>query len=467
MKINSIQIKIIILIIIVLFIGSTTALFISVEIQKKNLIEETESNIIITTSILNQVIRNIMLNGEAPIAVNTMNDLRKNVTKLKEIQIYRTDGSSAFHDYSTINFVNDYQNMIKFEKTERVNKNINESEEFKRVLKINAPVRNDIKETKEFEFYYPILNYTECNQCHGDKPFIRGIAHFKVSLVESYKNIAHTRNILTIFFIIIGGILLPVILILFIRRLILKPIFKIGNAVNEVGKGNFDISVNIKNRDELGDLSLKINNMIKGLKERFHLSKYVSKSTDNLVKKGEIVNKSEKKHITVLFSDIRGFTSYSEKNPPELVISNLNKILQIQSEIVEKFEGDIDKFVGDELMAIFDDEFIAVKCAYEIIKSVERINKEQGLGLHVGIGINSGEVIAGNIGSLNRLEYAVIGDTVNLGARLCSIAKANMILISESVNEKIKDKVETLLIENQHIKGKEKSINVFLFKRFK
>jgi adenylate cyclase len=163
--------------------------------------------------------------------------------------------------------------------------------------------------------------------------------------------------------------------------------------------------------------------------ERLELSKYVSRSTDELVTRGGHQGIGEKKSITVLFSDIRNFTAFSDKNDPETVITELNKILQAQADIVVSNGGDIDKFVGDEVMAIFDNPYNAVKSAYQMIKAIVNLNRENSTSLYIGIGINSGEVLAGNIGSNDRREYAVIGDTVNVASRLCNLAKPNMILI--------------------------------------
>ena len=220
----------------------------------------------------------------------------------------------------------------------------------------------------------------------------------------------------------------------------------------------------MKSSDEIGTLSAKINDMIKGLDERFKLTKYVSKTTENLITKhdGELNFKAEKKEITVLFSDIRGFTSYSEIHQPEEVIGHLNKVLQAQTVIIEKFEGDIDKFIGDELMAIFTDEFKAVSCAIELIKAVQKVDKEINQNLNIGIGINTGEVVAGNIGSENRLEYAVIGDPVNLASRLCSFAGPGAILISENTYNKVKSKVDAKLVPNKQVKGKKEPVNIYI-----
>ena len=198
-----------------------------------------------------------------------------------------------------------------------------------------------------------------------------------------------------------------------------------------------------------------------------HFSKDVPKPIDKSVKKDNLRFKTEKKRAIVLFSDIKRFTNYAEKNEPELVVKNLNKILRVQANIVEEYNGDINKFIGNEIMAIFEDEYQAVKCGYEIIKNVYLNNKKENIDLYISIGINTGEVIAGNIGTKNKLEYTVIGKVVNLASKLCDIAEPNMMLISESTYKKVNRKVKVKLISNQKTKSKTGIANFYVVQSIK
>lgn len=473
MKINSIRVKIVSLISLVLLLIMAVSLYVSVTTQRNNLLDATQSTLFTNTDMLNRVIRNIMINGEAPIAVDTMKSLSE-IPQFQEIRIYRVDGTNAFNDYATLDFVNRYQSRIIFSKTPRLTKNIFNDPNFQKVLETSSPLENrDLEKEKRIEYFYPILNNdNRCKACHGDPAsgdvsFVRGVAHFTISVKNTIDQINRTTLLFSLFF---AGIAVgfAVILIIFMRGLILRPLERIGAAVTSIGEGDLEARVQIKNKDELGILAAKINGMIKGLNERFHLSKYVSRTTENLIVRGGTSDvQSEKKRITVLFSDIRGFTSYTEAQEPETVIRELNSILEAQAEIVEQYGGDIDKFVGDELMAVFPDEFAAVRCAVDLIKAVYALNKQRNTELYIGVGINCGDVIAGNIGSANRLEYAVIGDTVNLASRLCGLAKRNMILLSEAVYENVKDRVEARLVANQKIKGKAEAVNVYAVKAVK
>jgi adenylate cyclase len=188
--------------------------------------------------------------------------------------------------------------------------------------------------------------------------------------------------------------------------------------------------------------------------------------------KVEVKKGGELRETTVLFTDIRGFTSMSERSAAQDIVDMLNEYFELMVEIIFENEGTLDKFVGDEIMALFgapvahaDDAFRAVRTALQMLRVLERFNEERmakGLPpIHIGIGINTGEVIAGYLGSSKALEYTVIGDAVNTGARLCSAAKAGEILISELTYEKVRNYVEVRELPPTHVKGKERALKIF------
>lgn len=474
-KLNSIQFKILTFIFITLLIIFISSTIIVYNNQRENLFDETSKNIELSVQILITALKNLMLDGQAPIVVDTMNQL-KQIYGFNEITILRRNGELAFSDYATMDTVNNNIGTKYFKKTPRI-EDKRSSEELKHhlieintILKTSSPIQNSKDDEMVVEFFYPIVNQASCMKCHGSDHSIRGIVDVQISTASIFRKIKLTRNFLIIFFSSIGLILI-VILYFMIRQMILKPVLTIGSIVKIVGQGNFKVRIPLKKNDEIGELGDKINEMIKGLEERFILSRYVSNTTERFIKSSSVSEKEsnfgEKREVTVLFSDIRSFTSFSESHSPEVVVENLNKILGGQSEIVEKYNGDIDKFVGDEIMAVFNNPLDAIKAAYHMIMKVIEIDKETHQSLKVGIGINSGEVIAGNIGYSKRLEYAIIGDTVNVASRLCSIAPPSQILISENVYNKVKDKVIAKLVTGKKIKGKKNPINFYIVKSIK
>ena len=202
--------------------------------------------------------------------------------------------------------------------------------------------------------------------------------------------------------------------------------------------------------------------------------RYVSKSVvDQLLDDDQKLNLGgEERDVTVLFSDIRGFTAMSEKMKPKEVVSTLNSYFSEMIDIIFKFDGTLDKIVGDELMVVFgapiardDDAERAVQTAIGMVESLKKFNdkrvKKGKVPINAGIGINKGKVISGNIGSKDQMDYTVIGDTVNLGARLCSFAGPLKIIVSKSVKDEIGDNSKTRKLEPIKVKGKRKPVEIF------
>lgn len=182
----------------------------------------------------------------------------------------------------------------------------------------------------------------------------------------------------------------------------------------------------------------------------------------------------ERREITVFFSDVRGFTAFSESRQPEEVVGMLNEILTEQVEVVFRHGGTLDKFVGDELMAFFgapgarhakDHALVAVRVAVEIQAKMRRLQAkrvaEQKPPLQIGIGINTGEMVVGNMGSAVRMDYTVIGDNVNLAARLCSAAGKDEIIISETTYNMVAEHVRADKLAPVTVKGKANPVAVY------
>ena len=178
--------------------------------------------------------------------------------------------------------------------------------------------------------------------------------------------------------------------------------------------------------------------------------------------------------VTVLFADIRGFTSMSEKMSAQQVSEILNEYFTVMEPIITSCNGIINKFIGDAVMAIFGEPiqdknhaYNAVKCGYAMLQKVKELQakwvQEGKPKIEIGVGINTGEVFVGNIGSENRMEYTVIGDTVNLASRLESYNKVykTKMLISTSTYEATKGLADVIKISNVEIRGKAHSMDIY------
>ncbi len=169
--------------------------------------------------------------------------------------------------------------------------------------------------------------------------------------------------------------------------------------------------------------------------------------------------------VTVFYSDIRGFTSMSEKMTPEEIYGALNEYFEEMCALVFEYGGYVDKFIGDCVMAVFsapepqpDDAYKAVRCAWDqqqrILEMMTQWAAQGREVFTVGMGLNTGEVVMGNLGSVDRLNYTVIGDNVNTAARLYNVAKGGQIIISESTYEAVKDRFVVNELPPVYVKGK-------------
>ncbi len=207
-------------------------------------------------------------------------------------------------------------------------------------------------------------------------------------------------------------------------------------------------------------------------RERFQ--RLLSPAIAELVVSGEVevAKGGHVRETTVFFSDIRGFTAMSEKSSPQDVVNMLNEYFELMVEVIFKYEGTLDKFVGDEIMALFgapvthpDDAYRAVKVAVEQMRVLDEFNKtrmaEGEAPVKIGIGINSGELVAGYLGSSRALEYTVIGDTVNVASRLCSCAKGGEIIISKNTYELVKEYFTVEELPPTRVKGIAKALKIY------
>lgn len=217
-----------------------------------------------------------------------------------------------------------------------------------------------------------------------------------------------------------------------------RPVRILVAFARDIQHGDYTREVNLHQQDELGQLGQAFNNMSKGLFERDKvrnlLGKVISPEIAEELIRSDVQLGGEEKEITILFTDLRGFTSLSENRAPAEVLNFLNEYLTRMTAVIDRHGGVVDKYIGDAIMALFgapleypDHASRAVACALEMVEELERNNaafEERGWPqLAMGIGIHTGKVVVGNMGSRDRLNYTAIGDGVNLASRLESATK--------------------------------------------
>ncbi len=188
--------------------------------------------------------------------------------------------------------------------------------------------------------------------------------------------------------------------------------------------------------------------------------------------KMELQRGGELRETTVLFSDIRGFTQWTENHQPAHIVSILNDYFELMVDAIHRHHGTLDKFMGDGIMALFgapisyeDDALNAVHCALDMLDGLDTLNRRLGElshePVHIGIGINNGPVIAGYMGSSKSMEYTAIGDHVNLAARLCGVAEKGQILLSENTYQAVKRSIAVEQLPSVSVKGKRDPQNIY------
>jgi len=252
----------------------------------------------------------------------------------------------------------------------------------------------------------------------------------------------------------------------------------ISDAAEEVKVGKYVNAPIVRTGDELESLAEHFNAMVQGLKERDRLKetfgRYVTRQVAEHLMKGDVKLGGELVPVTVLFSDIRSFTSISERMDPSALLDFLNEYFSGMVESVLNHQGVVDKFIGDAIMAVFgapvpqpDDALQAVKAALEMQSRLAKINenfKSRGLPeIRTGIGLHSGQVVAGNMGHVERMEYTVIGDAVNLASRLESLTKELKcdVILSEDLYKQVEASVVAEPLQRIKVKGREQDVMVY------
>ena len=225
--------------------------------------------------------------------------------------------------------------------------------------------------------------------------------------------------------------------------------------------------------DEIGDLARRMNEMIVGLAERLKLERFVSGGTMAAIRLSEsqtVELGGTRQRATMLFCDIRGYTAFAEQHEPALVVDVLNFYFKHLTGLVRDFEGDIDKFVGDQILAVFNGahaERRAVECSLAMQEKMAHLAVDRpNWNLAVGIGINTGEVIMGAMGSSERMDYTVLGDAVNVAARLCAIAGRGRTLVSLATYEGLEDAGDFAVVPTSlQLKGKRDAVPAYDIQR--
>jgi adenylate cyclase len=282
----------------------------------------------------------------------------------------------------------------------------------------------------------------------------------------------------SIFFLASVMLAVSLTLSVLVSRSVYKPLQNMEGVMNEVAKRNFDVHVQVVSNDEIGAVGEGFNRMIMELKQsefiRETFGKYVSKEIRDEIIKDSTPLEGEMKRVTLLFSDLRGFTSFVESTHPKKVVTTMNQYFSEMSDAINEHRGLVLQYVGDEIEAVFgapmtyeDHPDRAVLAAIEMRKRLMLLNQsleKQGFkAFHHGIGVHTGVVLAGNIGSKERLSYALVGDAVNLASRIAGLTRefGSDIIVSQTTHDLLTRAFPMERVADVKVKGKKDEVTVY------
>jgi adenylate cyclase len=283
------------------------------------------------------------------------------------------------------------------------------------------------------------------------------------------------RESLTIIALSLFIVLLGISIAIMIGVGFARPISQLVLATQEIGKGNFQYRVERVRGDEFGDLASAFNYMSRELWKKLVMTKsfgsYVSPEILEMVMAhptGDLLG-GKRMEVTVVFTDIRGFTAYAEANDPERVVEAINEYFEIATRHIQKRGGYVDKFIGDAVLGVFGVPLAQPDHALRAVQASVAMQREllaqdaarNPLLAKVGIGINSGVAVAGDLGSEVKRQYSVIGDCVNVASRINALAAGGKTVISRSTREAAGDLVEVVALPPAKVKGKTEPIEIF------
>ena len=282
-----------------------------------------------------------------------------------------------------------------------------------------------------------------------------------------------------IIFIVVSSLIINFIIGTLTTQSLVGPIKRLTRGMNQVGGGDLTPILAIETSDEIGDLTSQFNKMVAELRNaqrmRDLFGRYVSKEVAAQVLDNGADFGGENISVTTLFADIRDFTGLSERFPAQEVVNILNRYYTRMVDVIVEEGGLVNKFGGDSILAVFgapirqaDHALRALRAAWQMTRALAEFNADQiSLGmpmLTIGIGIASGEVIAGNVGGKERIEYTVIGDPVNLASRLQSLTKelGATVLLSETTQKELGEaQADCRSYGEVPVRGKQEPISVF------
>jgi serine/threonine-protein kinase len=275
---------------------------------------------------------------------------------------------------------------------------------------------------------------------------------------------AFQRSVLGVGMLTLG---LAILASFIVSRGIARPIKKLVTVTDRIREGDYRSEVEVESEDEIGALAASFRALVGELREKELMEKYISRSAAEMIQKTARPESalSRREPVTVLFSDLRAFASFAEPVKPRAVLSRVNHSLEKEAELVDRYGGQVDKFVGDRMMAFFKGPemvWSAVRCANAIRQYLGEEPGEDVSPFLPSIGMATGDVMFGSVGTSERLDFTLLGPAVHVAARLCDEARPGNILLSDDTYQVVRDRVSAELLSTLSVPGVASPVVVYL-----
>ncbi|HEU4343237.1 MAG TPA: adenylate/guanylate cyclase domain-containing protein [Candidatus Binatia bacterium] len=496
---HSLSTKVTLLSVAILIAGFGVLVILNIRQEVQDRIEKHGQTARVLATSMMTSIENGMLEGRPDIIRRLVQELKTELKDVQVLEVYRRNGVEAFSDLETVKEL-EFAGYLQPDLVERISKMRRQPG-----LKITHPLfaravqtaqsqetEETVDGTRVLTLFQPLRNLKECHDCHGSEDTVRGVLRISLGLQDLEAELKRARDRqLSIALITILGVALT--LVAFMGRVVLRPLAHVASVARQIGGGAFHARVNVKSKDEMGQLGTAINDMSSRLKQAYEdletknktldetlqslrdsmkrvelleqlkgeLSKFVPESVKHLLEKNPDATELEKRErdVSVLFLDIAGYTRLSEQMDPKQLNRLVQSYFSAFLNIIRGHGGDVNETAGDGLMVVFQSErpemehaLNAARSALAIQRQVEELNEQfagvfQPVFLHMGI--NSGVALVGatkfSAGADARWTFTASGPVTNIAARIAGQAAAGEVLVSATTADRIKSH---LVLEN-------------------
>ena len=505
------QLRVIALIVAILVLGFGVLVILNIRREAEVLVAGNRETARLLTASIQKSIENGMLEARPDIIRRLVQELRKELKDVRVLDVYRRNGVEAFSDLETLKEVNlDAALVEQISKMRREPGKKISDPLFARAVETVTP-----KETYEiasggrvFTLFRPLENREECQECHGGDHKVRGVIRVSLGLerLDADLRAARNRQLVVALLTILG---VTASLVVFLGRVVLRPIALIAAAARRIGGGDFETRLAMQSQHEIGELGRAINGMagrlksahddletrnaelattLQSLKESMQkvelleqvkgeLIKFVPESVTRLLEKNPDAREMEKREadVSVLFLDVEGYTRLSEQLPPQRLNRMIQDYFSSFLEIIRAKHGEINETAGDGLMVIFQSEegparhaLNAAGAALQLLAKVADLNLEftgiyPAVAIHVGI--NSGPALVGatklDAAGGGRWTFTASGPTTNLAARIAGLTKGGEVMVGSETAERIMNHYVLQDAGEHNLKNVSKPVRVF------